>query len=102
MGTPFGESADFLALTLCIKLSMSLIYQLIPIYKSTVASDFPEPPKVREVVDDHAPVHPTHCGGCEEEAFGRKTPGSLGKRMYWLRSLLTDQTVPLSGVCEGC
>jgi hypothetical protein len=31
-----------------------------------------------------------------------KHPGSLGKRMYCLPSLLTDQTVPLSGVCEGC
>jgi hypothetical protein len=30
MGTPFGESADFRAFTLCIKLSMSLVCQLIP------------------------------------------------------------------------
>jgi hypothetical protein len=102
MGTAFGEPADFRALTLCIKLSMSLVYQLIPIYESNRREQIPEPPKVREVLDEHAPVHPTHCGGCEDEAFWRKTPGSLGKRMYWLPSLLTDQTVPLSGVCEGC
>jgi hypothetical protein len=76
MGTPFGES-DFRAVTLCIKLSMSLVYQLIPIYESSRREQIPEPPKVREVLDDHPPVHPTHRGGCEDEALGEnpRVPG---------------------------
>jgi hypothetical protein len=38
MDTPFGESADLRALTLCMKLSMSLVYQLIFITTAAAAN----------------------------------------------------------------
>jgi hypothetical protein len=67
--------AELRALTLCIKLSMSLIYQFIPITTGAVANNLPERPKVRKTLDDDAPVSPTHCVGCGDEAFGEKLPG---------------------------
>jgi hypothetical protein len=41
------------------------------------------------VLDDRAPFIPRITIGAKMKLLA-KNPGSLGKRMYWLRSLLID------------